>query len=298
MQERADWLPPTSPTPPVSSPVPGDAHAPAPPATPPQPSQSRLRRALGPLLALGVLVVRLLGPLKGVLVALPKLKLLTTSGTMLVSIAAYSLIWGWRFALGFVLLLLVHELGHVIQLRREGIEASAPMFIPFLGAVVAAKSLGENAAAEARVGLAGPILGTLGAAALVPVWLITGNDFWAALAFTGFFLNLFNLLPVVPLDGGRAMAAMAPWMWFVGFGAMLVLLLLWPNPILLIIVLLGGFETYRRWKQRKQGAEGNADYYRVKPLHRGLVALVYVGLIVALAAGMDVTHVERTFSDV
>ena len=75
---------------------------------------------------------------------------------MLVSIAAYSILWGWKFAAGFVLLLLVHEMGHVIQLRREGIEASAPMFIPFLGAAVMAKSLGDDATAEARVGLAGP----------------------------------------------------------------------------------------------------------------------------------------------
>src|ERR671936_2823900 len=133
---------------------------------------------------------------------------------MLVSVAAYSWIWGWTFAAGFVLLLLVHELGHVIQLRREGVEASAPLFVPFLGAVVGAKSLGDNALAEARVGLAGPVLGSLGAAACIPLANATGSDFWRALAFTGFFLNLFNLLPVVPLDGGRAMAAMAPWMWF------------------------------------------------------------------------------------
>ena len=98
----------------------------------------------------------------------------------------------------------------MIQLRREGIKASAPMFIPFLGAVISAKSMGEDAAAEARVGLAGPVLGTL--ASLVPlgIWLPTGSDFWRALAYIGFFLNLFNLLPVVPLDGGRAMAALSP----------------------------------------------------------------------------------------
>src|SRR4051812_20893668 len=135
---------------------------------------------------------------------------------MLVSVGAYSLIWGWTFALGFVVLLLIHEMGHVIQLRREGIEASAPMFIPFLGAVVSAKSLGDDAAAEARVGLAGPVLGTLGAALCLPLWAITGDEFWQALAFTGFFLNLFNLVPVTPLDGGRAMAALTPWMWFAG----------------------------------------------------------------------------------
>ena len=88
------------------------------------------------------------------------------------------------------------------------------------------------------------------------------------------------------------MAAMAPWMWFVGFGAIVVLVFLWPNPILILIALLGGYETYRRWKQRKSGEEGNAQYYRVKPLHRLLVAGVYVGLIVALAIGMD-AHARR-----
>jgi len=172
------------------------------------------------------------------------------------------------------------------------------LFIPFLGAAVGTRSLGGSALAEARVGLAGPILGTLATAALLPIAAATDDDFWRALAFTGFFLNLFNLAPVVPLDGGRAMAAMAPWMWFVGFGAIVGLFFVWPNPILLLIVLLGGFETYRRWKQRKQGEEGNADYYRVAPRARLAVGIVYVGLIVLLALGMDATHVERTFSDI
>ena len=189
-------------------------------------------------------------------------------------------------------------MGHYIQLRREGVKPSGMVFIPFLGAAVGTRSLGGSALAEARVGLAGPILGSLATAALLPIAAATDDDFWRALAFTGFFLNLFNLAPVVPLDGGRAMAAMAPWMWFVGFGAMLVLLFLWPNPILLLIVLLGGFETYRRWKHRKRGEEGNEDYYKVEPAHRLLVAGVYIGLIVLLALGMDVTHVERTFDDV
>ena len=131
-------------------------------------------------------------------------------------------------------------MGHVIALRREGLKASAPMFIPFLGAVIAARSLGDNATAEARVGLAGPILGSIGAAVCVLVWHATGNDLWRALAFTGFFLNLFNLLPVVPLDGGRAMAAMAPVMWFAGFLAMIPLAILFPNPIILLIIAVRG----------------------------------------------------------
>jgi hypothetical protein len=139
------WLPPTS----VGIPP-----APPAPVLAPEPQRpSGLRRLLGLLFVAGAFALKF-G--KVALLALPKLKIFTTSGSMLVSIAAYSLIWGWRFALGFVVLLFIHEMGHVLQLRREGIQASAPMFIPFLGAVISAKSLGRDAAAEARVGLAGP----------------------------------------------------------------------------------------------------------------------------------------------
>jgi Zn-dependent protease len=287
MEQRTNWLPPVSPTVPAEQGVAG-----LPPARPAE-QPPRWRRLAGPLIVLGALLAKF----KGVLLLLPKIKLLTTSGSMLVSIAAYSLIWGWRFAVGFVLLLLVHEMGHVIQLRREGIEASAPMFIPFLGAVVAAKSLGDDAAAEARVGLAGPVLGSLGAALLVPVWLLTGNELWQALAFVGFFLNLFNLLPVLPLDGGRAMAAMAPWMWFVGLGAMAALAFAFPNPIILLILVFAAYSTWQRWKARRAGGAEARAYYRVKPAHRALVALVYIGLIAALVLGMDATHLERTLDD-
>jgi Zn-dependent protease len=250
------------------------------------------RGRLGALLAA---IVAFLAKFKAILLLLPKLKLLTTVGTMLVSVAAYSFVFGWPFAVGFVLLLLVHEMGHVIQLRREGIKASAPMFIPFMGAVISAKSLGQNALAEARVGLAGPILGSIGSAACILIWKATGNDLWRALAFTGFFLNLFNLLPVVPLDGGRAMAAMAPWMWFVGFAAMIPLALIFPNPIIFLILLVAGYETYRRWKLRRAGGAQQEAYYRVRPLNRALVAAVYLSLIALLVVGMDATALTRTF---
>jgi Zn-dependent protease len=185
-------------------------------------------------------------------------------------------------------------MGHVIALRREGVEASAPVFIPFMGALVWAKSLGGNALAEARVGLAGPILGTIGAAACLPIAAATGSDLWTALAFTGFFLNLFNLLPVTPLDGGRAMAALAPWMWFVGLGAIVVLALTFPNPIILIIALVGAFDVYGRWTRRRRGGEGAREYYAVRGRDRALVGLVYLALIALLVVGMDATHLERS----
>jgi Zn-dependent protease len=253
------------------------------------------RRAGGVIAAAAILAFKFGAKLKGLLLLLPKLKVLTTSGSMLVSVAAYSLIWGWTFALGFVLLLLVHELGHVIQLRREGIPASAPMFIPFLGAVVAMKQLPKDAAAEARVGLAGPVLGSLGALATLALYWATGDDFFKALAFTGFFLNLFNLLPVLPLDGGRAMAALSPRVWFVGFALLIAATIAFPNPVLILILLFGGLETWRRWKQRKT-PEGRA-FHRVKPATRAAIAVVYLGLAGALAVGMDATFLDRELSD-
>jgi Zn-dependent protease len=262
-------------------------------APPPRPAPVRnLRRRIGgALAALGALIVKFFGAIKGLLLLVPKLKLLTTTGTALVSVAAYSLFWGWTFALGFVVLLFVHEMGHVIQLRREGIKATAPMFVPFLGAFISAKSLGENALAEARVGLAGPIVGSVGAGACLVIGDAANSDFFRALAYIGFFLNLFNLLPVVPLDGGRAMAAMAPWMWFVGLGALVALVLVIPNPILLIIILFAAIETWRRWKARKTRSLEQAAYYRVPPRSRLLVGAVYVGLIVLLALGMEQAHI-------
>jgi Zn-dependent protease len=249
------------------------------------------KRIGGVLAAAAALIAKFFAAIKGVLLLLPKIKLLTTAGTALVSVAAYSLWFGWTFAVGFVVLLFVHEMGHVIQLRREGIKASAPMFIPFFGAVVMAKSLGENALAEARVGLAGPVLGTLGAAACLAIGEAANSDLLRALAYIGFFLNLINLVPLVPFDGGRAMAAMAPGMWFLGLGAMVALLLLTGNPFLLIFVLLGGMETWRRWKQRKTRSLEQAAYYRVSPRSRLLVGAVYVGLIVVLVFGMHEAHI-------
>lgn len=246
--------------------------------------------------ALAALIAKFFSAIKGGLLLIPKLKLLATAGTALVSVAAYSLWFGWTFAVGFVILLFVHEMGHVIQLRREGIKASAPMFVPFMGAVVMMRQMPDDALAEARVGLAGPVLGTAGAAVCLGIGEATGSDLFRALAYIGFFLNLFNLLPIVPLDGGRAMAAMAPWAWFLGFGVLVALELLFPNPILLIITVFAGYELYRRWQSRKSRSPQQRAYYRVSPRNRAIVAAVYLGLIALLVLGMDATHVLNTGS--
>jgi Zn-dependent protease len=267
--------------------------APWPPEPEPSPPRrdSFFRRRIAPI---GAAILAFLAKLKALLLFAGQFKLLVTAGSMAVSVAAYASIWGWTFALGFVVLLLIHETGHVIALRHEGIPASAPMFIPFLGAVITARSLGDDAAAEARVGLAGPVLGSLGASACLLIWQLTGNTFWEALGFTGLFLNLFNLLPVVPLDGGRAMAAMSPWMWVVGFVAMIALAIAFPNPIIIIIAIFAAMETWKRLKARRRGGLAQEAYYRVATRDRLLIGAVYLGLIVALVVGMHATHLHAT----
>ena len=283
----SNWTldPPPPAAAPEAPPAAGDAFG--------RPKRSWLRRKLS---AAGAAIVALAAKLKAVLLVLPKIKILATAGTALVSVAAYSLIWGWEFAAGFVALIFVHEMGHVIALRREGIRASAPMFIPFMGAVIGARSLGDNALAEARVGLAGPLLGSAAAGAVALAGGLAHSPFLEALGYVGLLINLFNLLPVVPLDGGRAMAAMTPWMWFVGFGALVVLDFLAPNPILLVITLLAAYELWRRWERRRSPTPDQLAYYRVSPRARLAVGAVYVGLVVALGLGMHAVYLHRTIS--
>jgi Zn-dependent protease len=251
-----------------------------------------LRKRIGSVFAaIAAVVAKFFAVIKSGLLLLPKAKILTTAGTALVSVVLYSLVFGWWFAVGFVVLLFVHEMGHVVQLRREGIRATAPVFVPFLGAVVGMKQLPDDALTEARVGLAGPILGTAGAAVCLAIAEATNSPMLRALAYVGFLINLINLVPLVPFDGGRAMAAMAPGLWFVGLGVMVVLLLVTGNPFLLIFVLFGGMETYRRWKLRGTRSLEQAAYYRVSPRNRVLVGAVYIGLMVVLVLGMVAAEV-------
>ena len=289
------------PVPPLPGPVaPSNAASPAPssaenpfgaPARRHAPAQNLRKRIGSALAALAALAAKFWAAIKGALIFLPKLKLLTTAGTALISVVVYSLFFGWTFAIGFVVLLFVHEMGHVIQLRREGVNASAPMFIPLLGAVVMMKSMPDDALAEARVGLAGPILGTAGSAVCLAIGEATNSNFMRALAYVGFLLNLINLVPLTPFDGGRAMAAMAPAMWFVGLGVMVALLLITGNTFLLIFIVLGGMDVWRRWKLRSTRSLEQAAYYRVSPRNRLLVGAVYIGLIAILAAGMEQAYV-------
>jgi Zn-dependent protease len=253
----------------------------------PEPRFRLLRKLAAPLIVLGAFFAKF----KFILFAIFKFKVVTTSLTMLVSIGAYALLWGWKFAVGLVVLLLVHELGHAAEAKRQGIPISAPMFIPFLGAAILLKANPQNAWREAQIALAGPIVGSLGAAAFWWYGEATDNNLMRALAFTGFFLNLFNLLPIVPLDGGRAVAALHPGFWLVGLVGLGALTYFAPNPILILILAVSAFELWNRWRARR--TPEYKEYYRIAPWQRVAVAVVYLGLAAVLAVAMSASYIER-----
>jgi Zn-dependent protease len=165
-------------------------------------------------------------------------KILLSGGSMLISIAVYAQLFGWKYAVGFVLLLLCHEMGHYIAARQRGLEVGLPTFIPFVGAWISLKNQSLNAETTAFVGLAGPLLGSTGALFVYLVALQYQSHWLLAVAYAGFVLNLFNLIPVVPLDGGHVVAVVSPKIWILGI-PLLVALYLWrPNPLLIIVTIL------------------------------------------------------------
>ena len=148
------------------------------------------------------------------------------------------------------MLLFVHEMGHVIEAKRQGLPVSAPLFIPFLGAMITMKEMPQDAWNEAKVGIAGPMLGSAAAFALWIAGEAADSNSLKAIAFLGFLINLFNLLPVVPLDGGRIVGALHPALWLVGFLALLGLVIVRPNPLLILILVFAGLELRNRWQTR------------------------------------------------
>jgi Zn-dependent protease len=240
-----------------------------------------LRKLAAPLIALGALFIKFGG-------VLLKFKFLFS---VFVSAAFYVWFGGWWFGIGLILLLFVHEMGHVLEAKRQGLPVSAPLFIPFLGALITLKQMPHNAWNEAKLAIAGPIVGSAGAAAIWIAGLATDSNHLKALAFLGFFINLFNLLPVVPLDGGRIVGALHPVLWLIGFLALLGLVFLAPNAILIIILIFSGMELWQRWRTRNHPEL--QEYYRVTPRQRAIVAVLYFGLAILLVLGMEATHLDR-----
>jgi len=255
-------------------------------------------------LAIGALGVLLAFLLKGkglLLLLLTKAKLLLglfklsslwvvvkTGGSMLVMIGVYACSWPVSFAVGFTVLMLIHELGHALALRSIGLPFSAPIFIPFIGAFIGLKKMPADAAKEAFVGFAGPFTGTIAAQACLVLYDQGGGPIYLGMAQAGFMLNLFNLVPYSPLDGGRIVGAISPKIWVLALPAMLVAGLYYRSLILLLVAVTGVPRAISVWR----GTEASSPYFQVRPRVRLLVAAAYLGLggflggMMAHAAGL------------
>lgn len=209
-------------------------------------------------------------------------KVLLSGGTMLLSIWAYSLFWGWKFAAGFVLLIFIHESGHYIAARQKHLDVGLPTFIPFVGAWIALKETPMNVETEAYVALAGPLFGSAAAMACYILGRIYDSDFLLALSYAGFFINLFNLIPLSPLDGGRITAILSPRVWLVGAPILLALFLYRPSPILIVLALFSAPQVLKAFRYDPKAPE-NAIYYQTALETKVVYATFYLGLAGSLA---------------
>lgn len=172
-------------------------------------------------------------------------KVILTASTMALSAVIYGWTYGPAFGVGLVAMLFVHEMGHVIAMRRVGMKTSAPVFIPFLGAVIFAPPM-KDRAIEAYVGYGGPFLGSLGALVCMAAWAVTGSSILLLTAFVGIYINLLNMIPISPLDGGRIGQIVGPHVIYVGMVALVALTLFSGEPGMMLIWILSLQEV--RWR--------------------------------------------------
>lgn len=216
-------------------------------------------------------------------------KLLLSGGSMLVSVVAYAFVLGWPYAVGFVALILVHEMGHYLAARQRGLDVGLPTFLPFVGAWIELKDQPRDAETEAWVGFAGPLLGSI--AALACYFLAREHDsrLLLALAYAGFFLNLFNLIPLSPFDGGRITAVLSPRIWLLGV-PLLVAIFFWrPSPMLILMAVLAAPQVVKAWKFDPALPE-NQQYYAASGETKLTYAFYYLGLVAFLAVMAHDTH--------
>ena len=209
-------------------------------------------------------------------------KVLTTGGTMILSVAAYALVWGLPYAVGLVVLIFVHEMGHYLAARRRGLAVGAPTFIPFVGAWVAMKDMPRDVETEAYVGLAGPVVGTLGAIAVYWAAHAQASTLLLAIAYGGFFINLFNLIPLSPFDGGRITAIISPRVWLAGVPILAGLFFWRPSPMLILMALLAAPQVVKAFRHDPDDPE-TRRYYTVPLGKRLQYAAWYLGLAAFLA---------------
>jgi Zn-dependent protease len=198
--------------------------------------------------------------------------------SMALSIAAYATKAPLPLVIGFVLIVLIHEIGHAVVIRAKGLRAGVMVFIPFVGGAVTLKDQPRSAYDDAQIGLAGPIAGTLASLVVLQVYKWTNTPMYLAIAAAGFAVNLLNLLPVGMLDGGRISAAVTKWMWVLGGGALVYKVVKQPNPLMLLVLFLVAFQVYASIQREKD----DKNFYDVTITQRASIAVAYFFLVVFL----------------
>lgn len=208
--------------------------------------------------------------------------LLLTLGSMFLFVRAESILFGWRLALGFAVSILIHELGHVVMNWRHGLKFSAPMFIPFFGALIAVKQFPADPTVEAECGAGGPAAGLMAAAACAGIGVVTGERYWFAVAFLGFAVNLFNLIPFWQLDGARIGAALSPGNWDFILVVLLLVVIKAPSAVVWMMLVMLFLLRF--------GRAPAARYGLATPVVRARMAVLFLGMCLALSYGTDRTR--------
>lgn len=252
----------------------------------PAPQQQSNRGLLGWLGSAGL---ALWAVVKYGLVFAFKIPALATLFSAMVSFGAYALLFGPWFAVALVVMIFVHEMGHVIEIRRQGMSATAPIFIPLLGAAIFQRGHPSTAVKQAQIGIAGPIAGTIGATAAWTLYTSTNNPIFLVAAAIGFFVNLLNLIPVWQLDGGWILAPVSPW--FQVFGLVLIAVLVvffhFVSVILILVAILGLSSLRSAFRNAKN------PYYTSVPVQAKLALgaawlglVLYLGFMLLQAGGL------------
>ena len=224
----------------------------------PRPSRQRRSGLVGGLITV-LLALWAYG--KYALLFVTKFGILKTLITLFISFGFYAVFFGPWFAAGLVVMILVHEMGHVIEIRRQGMQASAPLFIPFFGAAIFQRQHPTDALKQAQIGIAGPVAGTIGATAAFVLYGSTHSQILLFWAYLGFFINLFNLIPVGMLDGGWILAVVSKWFQLFGLAVLVgAVFFIGFSPIVLIVALLGIPTVIERFRNDQ------LPYYRSVPV--------------------------------
>lgn len=221
-------------------------------------------------------------------------KLLTTGGTMLLSMAIYAWVFGWPYAVGFVLLILFHEMGHYVAARQRGLNVGAPTFIPFVGAWIELKEQPMNVETEAYIGFAGPLAGTMAAMACYYLARQQDSQLLMALAYAGCMINLFNLIPISPLDGGRITAIISPKIWLLGIPMLIALFIYSHSPMIILIAVLAYPQIKRAiWPDKNSNLA--ESYYLANMNDRINYGVLYLGLVGFLSVMTYDLHQQMSY---